>query len=154
MAEHVIKQGLSLPINGKPSNEISDGGAVTRVAVLGHDYPTMKPRMHVDVGDTVKRGQLLFEDRKSEGIRFTAPGAGEVVAIHRGEKRKFLSMVIELSVSEQNGDSMSRVRRCSSRLPVLVASPVVCLVAQAPTGWGERPGWRLLLAPKRRACTA
>jgi Na+-transporting NADH:ubiquinone oxidoreductase subunit A len=103
MAEHVIKKGLSLPINGRPSDQVSDGGAVTHVAVVGHDYPTMKPRMHVEVGDTVKRGQLLFEDRKGEGVRFTAPGAGEVVAIHRGERRKFLSLVIELSAAEQNG---------------------------------------------------
>ena len=61
MAKHVIKQGLLLPINGKPSDEISDGADVTRVAVVGHDYPTMKPRMHVEVGDVVKRGQLLFD---------------------------------------------------------------------------------------------
>ena len=103
MAEHVIKTGLALPINGVPSTEISEGGAVTRVAVVGHDYPTMKPRMHVNEGDRVKRGQLLFEDRKGAGIRFTAPAAGEVVAIHRGEKRKFLSLVIELNEAEQNG---------------------------------------------------
>ena len=45
MAEHVIKQGLSLPITGKPSDQISDGGDVTHVAIVGHDYPTMKPRM-------------------------------------------------------------------------------------------------------------
>ncbi len=105
MAEHVIKQGLSLPINGKPSDQISEGEAVTRVAIVGHDYPTMKPRMHVEVGDSVKRGQLLFEDRKSEGVLFTAPGAGQVVAIHRGEKRKFLSLVIELNEAEQTGST-------------------------------------------------
>jgi Na+-transporting NADH:ubiquinone oxidoreductase subunit A len=104
MAEHVIRKGLSLPISGRPSDQVSDGGAVTHVAVVGHDYPTMKPRMHVEVGDSVKRGQLLFEDRKSEGVRFTAPGAGEVVAIHRGERRKFLSLVIELSATEKSGD--------------------------------------------------
>ena len=72
---------------------------ITKVALLGHDYPTMKPRMHVKVGDTVKRGQLLFEDRKSEGVHFTAPGAGEIVAIHRGDKRAFQSLVIALNES-------------------------------------------------------
>ena len=103
MAEHVIKTGLTLPINGAPSAEISTGGEVTQVALVGHDYPTMKPRMAVQEGDRVKRGQLLFEDRKGKGIRFTAPAAGEVVAIHRGEKRKFLSLVIALNDAERQG---------------------------------------------------
>ena len=105
MAEHVIKKGLELPISGKPSNEIVAGAAVSHVAIVGHDYPTMKPRMHVEVGDRVKRGQLIFEDRKSDGIRFTAPAAGEIVDIHRGEKRKFLSMVIALNEAEKSGQT-------------------------------------------------
>ncbi len=103
MAEHIIKKGLDLPISGKPAQSIHEGPQVKHIAVLGHDYPGMKPRMHVQVGDQVKRGQLLFEDRKAEGVCFTAPGAGEVVAIHRGEKRLFLSIVIRLSESEASG---------------------------------------------------
>lgn len=103
MALHEIKKGLDLPIVGKPTQEIRDGSLVKHVALVGHDYPTMKPRMHVNEGDVVKRGQLLFEDRKSEGVLFTAPGAGKVTAIHRGEKRVFQSLVIELSETEQKG---------------------------------------------------
>ena len=99
MGNHVIKKGLDLPITGRPTQEISENPTITKVALLGHDYPTMKPRMHVKVGDTVKRGQLLFEDRKSEGVHFTAPGAGEIVAIHRGDKRAFQSLVIALNES-------------------------------------------------------
>jgi Na+-transporting NADH:ubiquinone oxidoreductase subunit A len=99
MGNHVIKKGLDLPITGQPTQEISENPTITKVALLGHDYPTMKPRMHVKVGDQVKRGQLLFEDRKAEGVHFTAPGAGEIVAIHRGEKRLFQSLVIALNES-------------------------------------------------------
>ena len=74
MGNHVIKKGLDLPITGQPKQEISASPTTTQVALLGHDYPTMKPRMHVKVGDQVKRGQLLFEDRKSEGGSFYGPG--------------------------------------------------------------------------------
>jgi Na+-transporting NADH:ubiquinone oxidoreductase subunit A len=63
----------------------------------------MKPRMFVQVGDQVTRGQLLFEDRKTEGVRFTAPGAGTVTAIHRGARRALRSVVIDLSVGERRG---------------------------------------------------
>ena len=108
MALHKITKGLNLPIKGEPTQEIKKGGSISQVAILGHDYPNMKPRMSVKEGDTVKRGQLLFEDRKGEGIRFTAPGAGKIVAINRGEKRAFQSLVIELTASEKDGNAGSK----------------------------------------------
>ncbi len=103
MAVHVIKKGLDLPISGKPQQTVSDGASVTHVALLAADFPTMKPRMHVEVGAVVKRGQVLFEDRKGRGIVFTAPGAGTVVAVNRGERRALQSVVIELSAGEAAG---------------------------------------------------
>jgi Na+-transporting NADH:ubiquinone oxidoreductase subunit A len=103
MAVRVIKKGLDLPIAGKPAQVISEAAAVTRVAVLAGDFPTMKPRMRVAVGDAVKRGQALFEDRAGRAILFTAPGAGTVVAVNRGDKRALQSIVIELTASEAAG---------------------------------------------------
>jgi Na+-transporting NADH:ubiquinone oxidoreductase subunit A len=65
----------------------------------------MKPRMSIQVGDSVKRGQLLFEDRKTEGVRFTSPGAGTVAAIHRGARRALQSVVIQLTAREGEEDA-------------------------------------------------
>ena len=67
-----IKTGLDLPIKGSPKQEVGDGQAVTRVALIGSDYPGMKPTMLVKEGDRVKLGQPLFSDKKNEGIVFTA----------------------------------------------------------------------------------
>ena len=103
MTVHTIKKGLDLPIAGEPVQHIEKAPPVERVALLARDYQFMKPRMHVAVGDRVRRGQLIFEDRKTEGVRFTSPGAGEVVAINRGERRAFQSLVIELSQAERAG---------------------------------------------------
>lgn len=103
MAVHTIKKGLDLPITGEPEQKIDEARKVSRVAVVAADYPGMKPRMLVKVGDTVKRGQALFDDRKSEGVRFTAPAAGKVEAINRGEFRALHSVVISLSASEREG---------------------------------------------------
>ncbi len=103
MGVHVIKRGLDLPITGSPEARVEDGPVVTRVAVTADDFPLMKPRMHVNEGDTVKRGQLLFEDRKSEGVRFTSPAGGTVVAINRGARRALQSVVIQLSDAEKSG---------------------------------------------------
>lgn len=102
MAEHTIRKGLDLPIQGTPVQEINQAQVVSHVGVLGHDYPNMKPRMHVQVGDKVQRGQRLFSDRKAEGVHFTAPAAGEVVAIHRGDRRAFQSLVVRMSDSEKS----------------------------------------------------
>lgn len=101
MANHKITKGLDLPISGRPVQVIREVASVGRVAILADDFPGMKPRMHVEEGQTVKRGQLLFVDRKNEGVRFTAPGAGRVIGIHRGERRVLQSVVIDLSDSER-----------------------------------------------------
>ncbi|MGB1967693.1 MAG: Na(+)-translocating NADH-quinone reductase subunit A [Litorivicinaceae bacterium] len=91
-----IKTGLDLPIKGSPKQEIAKGNAVKRVAIIGSDYPGMKPTMLVKEGDQVKLGQPLFADKKNEGVYFTSPGAGKVIEINRGERRVFQSVVIEL----------------------------------------------------------
>jgi Na+-transporting NADH:ubiquinone oxidoreductase subunit A len=91
-----IKRGLDLPITGAPAQRIEDGRPVRSVAVIGFDYHGMKPTMAVQVGDRVKLGQVLFSDKKTPGVVFTAPGAGTVSAIHRGEQRVLQSVVIDL----------------------------------------------------------
>lgn len=103
MAVHTIKKGLDLPITGAPRQEIEDAAPVSRVALVADDYVFMKPRMAVKVGDVVKRGQLLFEDRKQPGVRFTSPGAGTVVAVNRGRYRALQTVVVELNEREREG---------------------------------------------------
>jgi Na+-transporting NADH:ubiquinone oxidoreductase subunit A len=94
--QFIIKEGLDLPITGGPKQIIEDGNSVSTVAILGTDYVGMKPTMLVSEGEAVKLGQALFTDKKNPGVLFTSPGAGVVKAIHRGDKRALLSVVIEL----------------------------------------------------------
>ena len=95
-----IKQGLDLPIAGSPEQSITQGRAVRSVAVIGFDYVGMKPTMAVAVGDRVTKGQLLFTDKKTPGVRYTAPAGGTVAAINRGEKRVLQSVVIDIDGPE------------------------------------------------------
>ncbi|QDT46723.1 Na(+)-translocating NADH-quinone reductase subunit A [Symmachiella dynata] len=96
-----IKKGLNLPISGDPVQEVQSGPVVRSVALIGDDYVGMKPTMHVEEGDSVKVGQVLFTDKKTKGVQYTSPGCGKVVALNRGEKRVFQSLVIELSGDDQ-----------------------------------------------------
>ena len=93
-------KGLNLPISGTPDPIISDTPNVTSVSLLANDFVGMKPTMMVKVGDIVKRGTKLFEDKKNPGIFFTSPAGGTVKDINRGDKRKFLSVEVEVSENE------------------------------------------------------
>ena len=101
MANIKIKKGLDLPLNGSPKQEISKTILTKQVALLGDDYVGMKPTMLVSIGDEVKKGQLLFTDKKTPGVKFTAIASGKIVEINRGEKRAFKSIVIEKSGSDE-----------------------------------------------------
>ena len=94
-------KGLNLPISGTPDPIISDTPNVTSVSLLANDFVGMKPTMMVKVGDIVKRGTKLFEDKKNPGIFFTSPAGGTVKDISRGDKRKFLSIEIEITENEE-----------------------------------------------------
>lgn len=96
-----ITKGLDLPISGAPAMTIDKAPAHRRVALLGADYLDMKPTLLVDEGDRVVLGQPLFSDKKHPEILFTAPAAGRVVAINRGERRLFLSLVIEIEGDDE-----------------------------------------------------
>lgn len=103
MALHKFEKGLDLPLPGQPKQVVRGSSPCTRVALLADDYPGLKPGMHVVEGQVVKRGQLLFEDRKQLGVRHTAPAAGRVIGVHRGEKRALQAVVIDLSDGERRG---------------------------------------------------
>ncbi|MBP2279724.1 Na+-transporting NADH:ubiquinone oxidoreductase subunit A [Psychrobacter sp. PL19] len=97
-----IKKGLDLPITGEPSREISEHRPA-RVALVAYDYVGMKPTMNVKEGDIVAKGQPVFEDKKRAGVIYTAPAAGKVVALNRGERRVFESLVIQV---DPNGEEI------------------------------------------------
>ncbi|MBJ00548.1 MAG: NADH:ubiquinone reductase (Na(+)-transporting) subunit A [Halobacteriovoraceae bacterium] len=91
-----IKKGLNLPIEGTPEQKVHQGPKVSKVALIGDDVVGMKPTMEVQIGDKVKVGQLLYTDKKTEGVRYTSPASGEVVEINRGARRAFQSVVIKV----------------------------------------------------------
>lgn len=96
-----IKKGLDIPVAGAPRQVIEQGPAISRVALVADDYIGMKPTMEVAEGDSVQLGQMLFSDKKTQGVLYTSPGCGTVVAVNRGAKRAFQSVIIELSGDQQ-----------------------------------------------------
>jgi Na+-transporting NADH:ubiquinone oxidoreductase subunit A len=105
-----IRRGLNVPLAGAPEQSISDPPEVAEFGVVGSDYLGLKPTIEVAAGDVVRLGQTLFTDKKNPDVRYTAPVGGKVVAINRGEKRRFLSLAIardgndEVDFSQYRGD--------------------------------------------------
>ena len=97
---HVISKGLDLPISGAPRQTLGKSVDVQSVGVIGDDFVGMRPTMQVQVGDRVKTGQVLFVDKKNEGVSFVSPATGVVREVNRGEKRKFESIVIDVEADE------------------------------------------------------
>jgi len=96
-----IKKGLDVPVKGAPQQVIHDGPSIKTVATLGEEFVGMRPTMFVKVGDRVKKGQVIFEDKKNPGVKFTAQAAGVVKEINRGEKRVLQSVVIDVDGDDQ-----------------------------------------------------
>ncbi len=91
-----IRCGFDIAVSGAPRQVVEDGAEITSVALLGADFPEVRPALGVEVGDRVTVGQTLFVDRQRPEIAFTSPAAGVVAAISRGRRRALDTLVIDL----------------------------------------------------------
>jgi Na+-transporting NADH:ubiquinone oxidoreductase subunit A len=96
-----IRKGLTIPVAGAPSQDITAGEAIQRVAFVAADYVGLRPAMIVREGDRVRTGQPLLADKAFPEVQHVAPGAGTIRAINRGPKRKLISIEIDLEGDDQ-----------------------------------------------------
>ena len=104
-----LKKGLDLPVAGAPEQKIYPSPDIRSVAVLGPDYLGLKPRMLVQEGDQVVRGQPLFCHKDAPSAMMVAPMTGRVAAINRGARRALQSVVIEVTDAADKGQDFSAV---------------------------------------------
>jgi len=111
-----IKKGLDVPVKGAPQQVIHDGPSIKTVATLGEEFVGMRPTMFVKVGDRVKKGQVIFSDKKNPGVKFTAQAAGVVKEINRGEKRVLQSVVLDVKKKVDGNDQITFASYSASEL--------------------------------------
>lgn len=105
-----VTKGLNIPIKGKPEGQLQtivDSGHVMASRLIGLDltpFEDLKFKLLVKVGDVVKIGQPLLEDRSVSGLMFASPAGGVIKEIRRGLKRVLKDIIIELRHSEEQQD--------------------------------------------------
>jgi Na+-transporting NADH:ubiquinone oxidoreductase subunit A len=102
LADFVIKKGLDIQLEGAPSTDLEVLEGATRFSVYPADFEGIKPRLKVKEGDPVKRGEILFENKRNEKMLFRSPCAGTVTEIRLGERRIPLEIVIEKAELEES----------------------------------------------------
>ena len=96
-----VRKGLRIPIAGEPEQRIENANPVGWVASVARDYRGLRPRLFVEVGGRVCLGQPLYYDKNNPEVMYTSPGCGEVVAIHRGDRRALQSVVVRLDGDDE-----------------------------------------------------
>jgi Na+-transporting NADH:ubiquinone oxidoreductase subunit A len=96
-----IKKGLNIPIEGAPTGEIKALPPPQTVALNLQPFVGTPFKLLVAVGDTVKIGTPLVEDKRCPGRICVSPAGGVVKEILRGEKRVLLNIVIEVAKREE-----------------------------------------------------
>ena len=109
MREFRLRKGLDLPVLGAPEQTIHNAPESRTAAVVGPDYIGLKPRLSVQEGDSVQRGDPLFFNRDTADVKIVAPVSGRIKAIHRGPRRVLESVVIENLDQADKGRDFSAV---------------------------------------------
>ena len=95
-----MKKGLGLNITGEPGPNVETVTGFDRIGVVPERIPFVKPKLHVAEGETVRRGSLLFTDKRNPDIRFVSPAGGTVKAIDFGPRRVIRAIVIDVDKEE------------------------------------------------------
>lgn len=110
MAHIKITKGLDIPIKGKPEEntnlstnrrEPQSLPKPPQICLNLRSFEDLKFRLLVKVGDQVKIGQPLLEDKSSPGRMFASPAGGTIKEIRRGLKRVLVAIIIDVAGDEK-----------------------------------------------------
>jgi Na+-transporting NADH:ubiquinone oxidoreductase subunit A len=97
LALYTTKKGLNLPLEGEATLEWAELSDAETVSVETADFPFQKFRVLVQEGDAVEAGAPVLASKINENIVFTAPVAGTISSVRRGERRALLGIDIKVS---------------------------------------------------------
>jgi Na+-transporting NADH:ubiquinone oxidoreductase subunit A len=102
LADFKIKKGFNVKVLGKPSTDLEEYVNQQIFAVYPSEFEGLKPRLKVKEGDSVKRGEVLFENKKNEKMLFRSPACGTIKAVNLGARRAPIEILIEPAAQEES----------------------------------------------------
>ena len=101
-----IRKGHDLKLVGAPAKSVQDINDSAFIKLHPSDFPGVKPKLLVKVGETLKKGQAVFNDKNNPNILFTSPNAGIVEDIYFGERRRieFITIRVDENAGEMSFD--------------------------------------------------
>lgn len=138
MPDITIRRGHDLRLSGRPRPEIASAPRPARVALQPADFRYLRLRLRAQEGQEVLAGTPLLESKEDPRIRLVSPASGRLAAVHYGERRKILEVIVELSGEERSEEmpplSPEQVRAMGRRelIDRLCAAGLWPLIRQRP----------------------
>ena len=104
MTAYHVNKGYDLQLEGEAKLELSVKEDSQLVAVNPSDIKDTKYKLLVREGDEVKVGSALATTKHDEEIALTSPVAGKVKEVIRGERRALMTIIIEVSNTDDAED--------------------------------------------------
>lgn len=144
MASFTVRKGLNIKLVGAPAGTIAEAPEAASITVMPAEFGPIKPRLDVQEGTRIKRGQALFHDKKNPSLRGTAPSAGIVTSIVYGPRRSIDRIIIQIDGDEaeayprQDPSSIKSMDR-SALIELLLNTGLINLIRQRPFGRAANP---------------
>ncbi len=96
-----IKRGLNIPFSCRNQSTLSSLPKPKKVALNLNSFDDIPFKLLVKVGESVKLGQPIAENKTIPGQMFVSPAGGVVAEVRRGLKRRLLDVVIDVADQEE-----------------------------------------------------
>lgn len=95
MAEFTIKKGLDIRLAGKAESILETAPKPETVALVPKEFNSIKPRLLLKEGASVKGGEPVFINKKDPAVKFVSPVPGKIQQVVYGERRSIESIIIK-----------------------------------------------------------
>lgn len=94
MSVFQVKRGRNIKLKGLAEQKIEAIALPAQIAISPSDFRSFRPRILVKVGDSVKVGTPILENKDHLELKIVSSVSGKVLAINRGQQRMLLNVII------------------------------------------------------------